>query len=441
MKKRSEKTTTFTFIDLFSGIGGFRIPLEELGGKCLGFSEIDKHATDVYKTNFYSFENDEELELGDITKLKKLPFEDIDLIVGGVPCQAWSVAGKMKGFDDPRGKLWIDAIRLVKENKPKAFVFENVKGLIDPRNQSSLDLITKSLRDIGYTINDPQLLNSYDFGLPQNRERVFIVGLRNDLVNHVSPFKYPNAGSIKAVLSDCIENCDRISPIEKKLELSAGKSHFQKINELNDFFIFCDTRNGHTTIHSWDIVKTSEREKAICLTILQNRRKKMYGDSDGNPLSFNTLKALINDLKESELNKLIKKKILRFVDGDKGGYEFVNSKNSSGINGIYRVYLPHANSFSTLTATGTKDMVALKSIEGNSPEEYKMNFINEIIKKKLYRPLFSKEAGRLQGFPEWFVMHKDSRIAMKQFGNAVSTPVILNLAKSLIDTNVFRRIK
>jgi DNA (cytosine-5)-methyltransferase 1 len=224
-------------------------------------------------------------------------------------------------------------------------------------------------------------------------------------------------------------------------KLPITRNRFQNLNELNDFFIFCDTRNGHTTIHSWDIIKTSEREKSICLTILQNRRKKIYGNSDGNPLSLSDLKALIKDIKVQELDSLIKKKILRFVDGDNGGYEFINSKNSSGINGIYRVYLPHSSNFSTLTATGTKDMIALKSVDGNSPEEYKANFINEIIKKKLYRPLFGKEAGRLQGFPDWFVMHKDERIAIKQFGNAVSTSVILNLGKSLIETNIFRSAK
>ena len=130
----------FKFIDLFSGIGGFRIPLEKLGGNCVAYSEIDKHAIDVYRKNFNT---NNETFLGDITKVKKTP--NADLIVGGVPCQAWSVAGKKKGFDDPRGKLWKDTIRLIRINKPKTFIFENVKGLYDPRNKSSLDLIIKDL--------------------------------------------------------------------------------------------------------------------------------------------------------------------------------------------------------------------------------------------------------------------------------------------------------
>jgi DNA (cytosine-5)-methyltransferase 1 len=97
-------TTKFTFIDLFSGIGGFRIPLEQLGGICLGYSEIDKEAIKVYQNNFIRDTNADEPYLGDITNLDKLPFK-IDIIVGGVPCQPWSIAGKLKGLDDSRGQL------------------------------------------------------------------------------------------------------------------------------------------------------------------------------------------------------------------------------------------------------------------------------------------------------------------------------------------------
>ena len=191
----------FSFIDLFSGVGGFRIPLEELGGKCLAFSEIDKHAIDVYKNNFNT---KNEVFLGDITKVKKTP--KADLIVGGVPCQAWSVAGKKKGFDDPRGKLWKDTIRLIRINKPKTFIFENVKGLYDPRNKSSLDLILKEFRKCGYEVNH-KVLNAYDYGLPQNRDRLFIVGIKNS-IKHDFNF-YSTLGlivSIKNIKQNIREN-------------------------------------------------------------------------------------------------------------------------------------------------------------------------------------------------------------------------------------------
>lgn len=433
----------FTFVDLFAGIGGFRIPLEALGGKCLGFSEIDKKAIETYKSNFFNQENTQELELGSVVNLGKLPFENIDLIVGGVPCQSWSVAGKMRGFDDPRGKLWEDTIRIVELSQPKTFIFENVKGLIDPRNKESLHLIITSFEKAGYAVKY-KLLNSYDFGLPQNRERIYIVGIRNDYALEKS-FRFPVTKQKKSFLHEIIEDFEGQSYGHHKEKVESinlfgekipfGRNRFQKTDELNDFFVFCDTRNGHTTIHSWDIINTTEREKAICLTILKNRRKQKYGPADGNPLSYEHLKVLIPDLAEEELNCLIEKKILKLLEGK--GYVFVNSKNSAGINGLYRIYLPHSNIFPTLTATGTKDAIALENIEAKNPEEFRKKFIEQIIKQKKYRPITVREAGRLQGFPKWFKPNENDRFAQKQFGNAVSTCVVYGVAEVLAKLNIY----
>ncbi|MDZ7935059.1 MAG: DNA cytosine methyltransferase [Emticicia sp.] len=440
LKKQAHK---FTFVDLFAGIGGFRIPLEELGGRCLGFSEIDKKAIETYKNNFVDVNNEDEVELGSVTNWSKLPFENIDLIVGGVPCQSWSVAGKMRGFDDPRGKLWEDTIRIVELNQPKTFIFENVKGLIDPRNKESLSLIVESFEEIGYSVKY-KLLNSYDFGLPQNRERIYIVGVRNDYAVE-NKFQFPENEAKKSYLHEIIEGLDNKHIVYEKEQLDPtdlfgnkipmSRNRFQKTNELNDFFVFCDTRNGHTTIHSWDMIETTEREKRICLTILRNRRKQKYGSADGNPLSIEHLRELISDISEEELRTLINKKILKFIEGK--GYVFVNSKNSSGINGLYRIYLPNSNIFSTLTATGTKDVIALNGVEGKTPEEFRHNFIEGIIKTEKYRGLTARESGKLQGFPEWFAFNKDERFAKKQFGNAVSTFVVRGVAEALIGLEIY----
>lgn len=441
-QKANYAESYFSFIDLFSGIGGFRIPIEQLGGKCLGYSEIDKKSIETYKLNFDEYPIETEQYLGDITTLGKVPNVQIDLVVGGVPCQAWSVAGKMKGFDDPRGKLWQDAIRVVKLNRPKAFVFENVKGLADPRNKANLELIVTELNNLGYNVPKPRLLNSYDFGVPQNRDRIFIVGIRDDLELE-SKFKYPLPIKSKPKLSDILENIQTKKIKKQKInidQLHGGKiplsrNRFQKVDEFNDFFVFCDTRNGHSTIHSWDLIRTSKREKEICMTILKNRRKKKYGTKDGNPLSYQDLSELINKLKESELEKLVTKKILKRTDKK---YEFQNSKNSAGINGIYRIYLPNSDIFSTLTATGTKDMIALENVQGKDVEEFKLNFINNIYKQKKFRAITSIEAGRLQGFPSNFAVHPNEHLAKKQFGNAVSTPVIYNLVNEVIKTGIFK---
>jgi DNA (cytosine-5)-methyltransferase 1 len=444
MEIKRQQNSTFTFVDLFSGIGGFRIALERNGGVCKGFSEIDKNAIATYKKNFIADSNHQEIELGDIQKLEFLPF-DIDLMVGGVPCQSWSVAGKMKGFDDPRGKLWNDTLRLVRNSRPKAFIFENVKGLADPRNKESLDFLISEFEKLGYIVKK-SVLNSYDFGVPQNRERIYIVGIKDGLLPLSSQFEFPLPTSAGHKLEDLIDGLElnEVSVSKKKLPISAihingkipyGRTRFQKLDELNDFFIFSDTRNGHTTIHSWDIFKTTTREKYICLVILRNRRKKIYGESDGNSIPFDALKELIPNLKREELTQLIHKKILRTTNLDT--YDFVNSKNSSGIEGVYRVYLPCSKIFSTLTATGTKDFIALKNITGMNADDYKKNFISDIFNKKKFRTITSIEAAKLQGFPDDFIVHPVHRVAQKQFGNAVSVPVIESLIKSIKKTGIF----
>ncbi len=425
----------FTFVDLFAGIGGFRIPLEELGGKCLGYSEIDKEAIKVYQKNFIKSSNLDEVNLGDITQLGKLPFE-IDVLVGGVPCQPWSIAGKLQGLDDPRGKLWVDVFRVVKSNQPKAFIFENVKGLTEPRNRPSLKYIIDNLTEAGYVVKY-EVLNSYDFGLPQDRDRIFLVGIRNDLDNCWG-FSFPQPTHKQPKLYDVIPDIQRSSFIKKKFlpeilfdgKIPASRGRFQKIDELNDFFVFADIRDGHTTIHSWDLIETTDREKFICQVILRNRRKKIYGRKDGNPLSFEVVETLIPHLRVEELELLVHKKILRLVEGQ--GYEFVNSKISSGINNICKIFLPHADAVSTLTATGTRDYVATISIKCQEPEIYKQLFLKKIYRTKKYKPFTAQDYARLQGFPEWFELAKNEVTAKHQFGNAVSIPVVYNLTTALL---------
>ena len=430
---------SFTFIDLFAGIGGFRVALEDVGGTCVGFSEIDKHCVATYQENF---NEKNENSLGNVTKIEKLPY--VDLIVGGVPCQSWSVAGKMLGFDDPRGMLWYDTIRLVESSKPKAFVFENVKGLYDQRNRHNLELILKKFKQIGYFVNT-KLLNSYDFGVPQIRSRIFIVGFRKDFCECFDKFSFPSGTAVHENLAKYLDDVENREVVRKKFSsidlfgeyIPKARNPFQKEDELNDFFVMCDTRNGHTTIHSWDIENTTQRQKEIMLVFMKNRRRKKFGSKDGNPLSYDDFIELMPDLQESELESLVEMNLLRKVDFK---YEFTNSKNSAGIGGVYRMYMPHSKIFSTLTATGTKDVVVTDYINTDStPQEYKNDFITNILRKKKYRPLTVAETQRIQGFPESFIPNKDETIAKRQFGNAVSPPVIKALAIEIIKTGVFNK--
>jgi len=427
----------FKYVDLFSGIGGFRIALDQLGGESQGYSEIDKFAIDTYQLNF----NDpQHHNLGDVTKINELP--KIDVLVGGVPCQSWSVAGKRRGFDDPRGRLWFDTIKMVEKSKPKIFIFENVKGLVDPRNSENFILIEENFKKLGYIVFH-KVLNAYDFGQPQNRSRVFIVGFRNDLKKYAQKFQYPAPQKHNLKLIDFLDDIKKINIKKNKFstetlfggKIPLSRNAFQMIDEFNDFFVLCDTRNGHTTIHSWDIRPTTKKEKIICMTILRNRRKKIYGESDGNPLSFKNIDDLIRGgVTKGDIDNLVNKKILKYTED--GRIDLVHTKNSSGIDGIYRVYLPNSSIFSTLTATGTRDYIATKYIEGKTPLEYRSNFINEILLRKNLRQITPREATRIQGFPKNFKIHDKDSHANKQIGNSVSPPVVKALMQSILATGI-----
>jgi len=156
------------YFSMFSGIGGFELGIGELG-ECVGYSEIDKYAVKVYERH-YNHKN-----YGDATTINASELPDFELLVGGFPCQAFSVAGKRAGFNDTRGTLFFDIARILKEKRPRHILLENVKGLLTHDKGATFQTILGVLADLGYRV-EWQVLNSKDFGVPQNRERVFIVG-------------------------------------------------------------------------------------------------------------------------------------------------------------------------------------------------------------------------------------------------------------------------
>lgn len=159
----------FTFIDLFAGIGGFRIPLQELGGKCVFSSEFNYHAQRTYEYNFG------EVPFGDITKLNLDIVPKHDILCAGFPCQPFSISGKMKGFEDTRGTLIYHVFELIEKRQPKVVFLENVKHLVYHDNKRTLSTIVQHLEELGYVVSK-KVLNASDFGLPQNRERIIIIG-------------------------------------------------------------------------------------------------------------------------------------------------------------------------------------------------------------------------------------------------------------------------
>ena len=518
----------FTFIDLFSGIGGFRMALENNGGECLHFSEISTDAVTAYCEN-----SNEPVEknLGDITKVKKLPKHNI--LTAGVPCQSWSIAGRNLGFDDDRGQLWNDTIYLLNQSKPDAFIFENVKGLVDPRNKKALNYILERIKAAGYTANY-YVLNSFDYGVPQNRIRIYIVGFLN--ATFADKFKIPKPLDKKIKLADILSDFDGGSLLPGNVsqqvisdenetyrdlfgEIMRSAAHTQKSmslstsNGLNDYFLFNDLRNGHSTIHSWDILETTERQKKICYLLLKNRRKSAYGDLDGNPLSLRHFQNLDKTITETELEDLVELKILKkeyysfkinwaafrkskitdltedenlllslcetecrpnellimdklkmnrelkvkkisisktiipliekgILTSNEERYDFKNTKISTGLYGVNRVFLPTSNIFPTLVASDTNDFVTIEVINTKAerrPNEadYKKQFIEEIYKKGNYRRITKEEACLIQGFPKDYILPENRARWMKLVGNSVSVPVIEMLGKAILDTGVF----
>lgn len=190
----------FTFIDLFAGIGGFRIALQNLGGECVYTSEWDKYAKKTYEANFG------EVPFGDITKKEVKEFipNKFDILCAGFPCQAFSIAGKRGGFEDTRGTLFFDVAEIIQKHKPKAVFLENVKGLTNHDRGKTLATILNVLRkDLNYYVPEPKIINAKNFGVPQNRERIFIVGFRKDL--GIDSFEYPKPLNKSVSINDIME--------------------------------------------------------------------------------------------------------------------------------------------------------------------------------------------------------------------------------------------
>ncbi|WP_216831697.1 DNA (cytosine-5-)-methyltransferase [Alkalihalobacterium elongatum] len=215
-RKKMKKNSDFKFIDLFAGIGGFRLAGEKNGMECVFSSEIDKFACDVYKNNFG------EMPEGDITKIQTTDIPDFDVLFAGFPCQPFSYAGQLQGFEDEiRGTLFFDIVRILKEKKPKMFLLENVKGLKSHEKGKTLETILEHLEQLGYHVHWT-ILNSLHFGVPQSRERWYCVGFDKDV-----SFDFPKPTNKKVTLRDIIEWNENNSSLSlSEFEMGRIKYHF-----------------------------------------------------------------------------------------------------------------------------------------------------------------------------------------------------------------------
>jgi len=185
---------TLRFIDLFAGIGGFRMGMEMSGFECVYSSEINDHACQMYLENFGDFPK------SDITKVDPKNIPDFDILCAGFPCQSFSICGKQEGFyDEIRGTLFFDICRVLEAKKPRAFILENVSNLEKHDKGRTLSVMMHSLMSLGYTVTY-KVLNAKDFGVPQNRERVIIVGSKEGILFDFSKMKTKPVQSIKTIV-------------------------------------------------------------------------------------------------------------------------------------------------------------------------------------------------------------------------------------------------
>lgn len=190
---KNKTLTGMTFIDLFAGLGGFRIALESMGAKCVYANEWDKSVQKVYTQNFG------DMPEGDITKVHESTIPAHDILCAGFPCQAFSISGKQRGFEDSRGTLFFDVARIVKAKKPKVVFMENVKNFATHDNGHTLNVVKHTMEELGYTFYQ-KVLNAVDYGIPQKRERIYMVCFRNDL--KIDRFQYPKSFPLTCHVED-----------------------------------------------------------------------------------------------------------------------------------------------------------------------------------------------------------------------------------------------
>lgn len=251
-QKVNKKKQGLNFIDLFAGIGGLRLGFAQKVDKCVFSSEWDKNSQKTYFTNFG------EVPHGDITQIEAKNIPNHDVLLAGFPCQAFSIAGYRKGFEDTRGTLFFDIARILEYHKPKAFILENVKNLQSHQQGNTFKRMLKILEeDLGYQVFY-KILNPVNYAnVPQNRERIFIVGFHPEKVNKYQNFKFPEEEKLTKTIRDLIEKEEQSS----KYYYQETHKYYPKLKEA---------MNSWETVYQWRRVYVRENKSNVCPTLTAN---------------------------------------------------------------------------------------------------------------------------------------------------------------------------
>lgn len=282
MTHKKSSDPKFTFIDLFAGIGGIRLGFESIKGECVFTSEWDKPCQKTYEANFG------EIPAGDITKIKPEEIPPFDVLLAGFPCQPFSMAGKKMGFNDTRGTLFFDIAKIIKHHNPKVVFLENVKNLGSHDKGKTLIVIINTLKELGYKVQY-QVLNAKDFGVPQNRARIYIIGFKDEV-----SFNFPDPSGIKTRLGDILEeNVPEKYTISDKLwagHQRRKQSHKEKGNGFgyslfNSESIYTSTISARYYKDGSEILIEQEGKNPRKLTPREAARLQGYEDSFIIPVS------------------------------------------------------------------------------------------------------------------------------------------------------------
>ena len=380
------------FLDLFAGIGGFRLGMESAGHECVGFCEIDKYARASYK----AIHNTKgEIELHDITAVSDESIRGIgsvDIICGGFPCQAFSIAGHRRGFEDTRGTLFFEIARFASILRPKYLFLENVRGLLDHDGGATFETIIRTLDELGYDV-EWQVLNSKNFGVPQNRERVFIIGhLRGTSGRKV----FPLSGDGASITCEQ-PKINKVGNIRKK-----GKSQ------------------------SGDVVSIDSLTPTLCSTTTQKDPLKVLIENEIK--QFGILQPNFNQCGVVYETDGIAPTIRAYQGGGLEPKIRVKEATSKGYAEAEvgdSVNLSHPNSKTRRGRVGKQ--IANTLLTGESQGVIEPDF--------RIRKLTPRECWRLQGFPDWAFdkaqeVNSNSQL-YKQAGNSVTVNVIAAIAKEL----------
>ena len=385
------------FFDLFAGIGGFHIALARNGCECVFASEIDKSCVKVYENN-YGIK-----PVGDITKVDETKIPDFDILCGGFPCQSFSHSGKQNGFNDKtKGTLFFDICRILKHKKPKYFILENVKNLYGHNKGKTWEIIYNSLTELGYkTYKKPIMLSPLHLGIPQNRDRVFIIGIRNDL-NEELP-EYPIYKKKNTSIEDILENNEGLSN-ELWEKVKINDDNLSVLNLWEKFIqYFKDKKVKLPTFPIW----TEEWGEDYNTEHLPEWKKKFVLN---NRDFYNTYKSYLNKwLKDSRKNSSFY--------GAKAKLEWQSGEFRSN------------DSLWTLLFQFRPSGIRV-SRNNYSPALVAMSQIVYVGCRK--RKLTPREVARLQSFPEEFKLDPSVNASYKQFGNAVNVRVVEEILYRLL---------